>query len=635
MASSILARLAVLISGDSSGLKKSIGQSETALNGFSKAVKGVGGQLTAALGALSFVALGKQILDITAEFQKFEAVLTNTLGSKSAAQDAMERIQDFASKTPFSVQELTASFVKLANQGFQPTTDELRKLGDLASSTGKNFDQLTEAIIDAQTGEFERLKEFGIRASKQGDQVKFTFKGVETQTKFTADSIRDYILSLGELEGVSGSMAAISETLGGKISNLGDIWDKFLLTLGTQTSGVAFSILDALNRGLEGAVDALTDDKIFTRLDTVKDLYVETASSQEDIIKNLEALDRLQKTETQNYEAATASLGNFKNQVSLTPEEFIKLGKAQKDAKEFMDAYGVATELLTKKLEGLNAKLETQALAIIPSITAEIKKYEALKNSAFDIESIAQYNQKLQELKTELELINLAGSESGFLKNLNAGVPQTPTDPSQTANPLESAFPTELPVPNFEELKTGLLSVEAVKADLDKKEAARYEDDVARNAARLRMQEEAANAAAQYGDAIGSAFGEAASGQITFAQAAKRATADIVKTLLARAMAGIIASAATAGGPPPVAIALAAAGVAAIGALFAKFVGGSSGGASGGSAGTPASRASQVSRSSPINRPEDRIQFDAKFEIEGTKLVAVTNNTNVRSQRTG
>ena len=76
----------------------------------------------------------------------------------------------------------------------------MRKLGDLASSTGKDFDQLAEAIIDAQTGEFERLKEFGIRASKQGDEVKFTFKEVETQVDFTADSIRDYVLSLGDDE---------------------------------------------------------------------------------------------------------------------------------------------------------------------------------------------------------------------------------------------------------------------------------------------------------------------------------------------------------------------------------------------------------------------------------------------------
>jgi hypothetical protein len=32
--------------------------------------------------------------------------------------------------------------------------EQMRQMGDLASSVGKSFDQLTEAILDAQTGEF-------------------------------------------------------------------------------------------------------------------------------------------------------------------------------------------------------------------------------------------------------------------------------------------------------------------------------------------------------------------------------------------------------------------------------------------------------------------------------------------------
>lgn len=218
--------------GDSS--QKAGNQAKDAFGGFGKVIA-----------AVSLVALAKQVFDfgkqvanVTAEFQKFEAVLTNTLGSRSQAQLALAQIKSFAASTPFSVQELTSSFVKLANQGFKPTLAEMTKLGDLAAANGKTFDMLTEAIIDGQTGEFERLKEFGIRASKEGDKATFTFKGVQTQTDFTSESIRNYILSLGELQGVSGGMAAISETLGGKISNLGDSFDTLYNTLGEGNSGV-------------------------------------------------------------------------------------------------------------------------------------------------------------------------------------------------------------------------------------------------------------------------------------------------------------------------------------------------------------------------------------------------------------
>jgi len=203
---------------------------------------------TFSIGAIS--AFVGKIISVRSEFEKFEAVLTNSLGSKSVAQTALRQLQQIAAETPFSVAELTESYVKLVNQGFEPTREQIIALGDLAASTGKQFDQLTEAIIDAQTGEFERLKEFGIRASKEGANVTFTFKGVQTQTEFTNQSIRDYILSLGELEGVSGSMAAISKTLGGQISNLGDNFDALFNNLGRLSSSQSGGVLNFINGAL-------------------------------------------------------------------------------------------------------------------------------------------------------------------------------------------------------------------------------------------------------------------------------------------------------------------------------------------------------------------------------------------------
>lgn len=196
----------------------------------------IGGIIAGAFSVQAIMGFTKQILAARGEFERFGAVLTNTLGSNSAAQAALSDITKFASQTPFAVNELTGAFVKLSNQGFRPTLTEMQKLGDIASSTGKSFDQLAEAIIDAQVGEFERLKEFGIRAQKEGDRVKFTFKGVATEVAYTEQAMRAYILSLGDLQGVSGSMDAISQTLEGRISNLGDAWNSFLVTLGDSSA---------------------------------------------------------------------------------------------------------------------------------------------------------------------------------------------------------------------------------------------------------------------------------------------------------------------------------------------------------------------------------------------------------------
>lgn len=282
MAETVLAKMAVEISANAANFQKQLSATDKQLNAVGKTAVGLGNIIKSALVGISFGALGREIINVTAEFQKFEAVLTNTLGSNSAAKIALRDIEEFAKRTPFSVEELTQSFVKLANQGFQPTTNQLTNLGDLASSTGKSFDQLAEAIIDAQTGEFERLKEFGIRASKQGDQVKFSFKGVQTQVKFTSDEIQKYILSLGEAEGVSGAMAAISETLGGQISNLGDSWTQFLKVIGDGNKGA----LSVATKGLSALLASATEF-IKTNRQVQEEAQVDSAAGAIEDLKEL------------------------------------------------------------------------------------------------------------------------------------------------------------------------------------------------------------------------------------------------------------------------------------------------------------------------------------------------------------
>lgn len=334
------------------------------LSGVGKKAIGVLGTLFALDQIKQFIS---QVVQVTAEFQKFEAVLTNTLGSRSQAQIALRQIQDFAAKTPFSVQELTASFVKLANQGFKPTTEEMRKLGDLASSTGKQFDQLTEAIIDAQTGEFERLKEFGIRASKEGDNVTFTFKGVQTQVEFTSEAIRNYILALGDAEGVSGAMASISATLGGQISNLGDAFTQLLQQWGDSQSGPAKSIVQMLTL-------MLNDLKEITR--TEEQLQ---ALRQSDAQKNAVELLKNMAASTGDLEKASAALVNMNNRkIDLLREEIRQLDKNG-------DAWIDRNNEIVHEIRALNAAstaIEDYVLAAAKETDAKNKAAEATRRKA-------------------------------------------------------------------------------------------------------------------------------------------------------------------------------------------------------------------------------------------------------------
>jgi hypothetical protein len=270
----LIVELSAQIQGLKAGLdnaSKEIGKFNTNTNKATKSIdkdfnsigasaNQLGSVLAGAFSIGALVSFGKSVVSTTGKFETMAAVLTNTLGSASQAQLAMSMITDFAAKTPFSVEELTGAFVKLANQGFKPSYDEMRKLGDLASSTGKSFGQLAEAILDAQTGEFERLKEFGIKAAVAGNQVTFAFKGVSTTVKNTSASIQQYLLSLGDMEGVSGAMAAISKTLEGRISNLGDAWTTLMKNFGDANTGVLKSTVDLLGEVLT-KINAITHGK--------------------------------------------------------------------------------------------------------------------------------------------------------------------------------------------------------------------------------------------------------------------------------------------------------------------------------------------------------------------------------------
>ena len=286
---------------------KNVGNEMNNLSGIVKS----GAGLLAGFFALSAIkSFGQSVFNVTAEFEKMASVLKNQLGSSAQASIVLENIKNFAKTTPFSVQELTNSFLKLNGAGVRPTIEEMKKLGDVASSQGKSFIQLSEAILDARNFEFERLKELNIGAKTVGENIIFTFNNVQTTVKKNKEAVTEYIYSLGEYNGVAGASAAVSDTLGGKVNNLGDAWDNFLNKIGTllkpvltEALTVTANFMDQINELFGGAksdaerfgiteletfkayqktVLNLTDDQLVAFVAKQKD---NLAKSQTDLIK--------------------------------------------------------------------------------------------------------------------------------------------------------------------------------------------------------------------------------------------------------------------------------------------------------------------------------------------------------------
>lgn len=200
------------------------------------------------------------------EFEKLRASLTTVTGSADKSADAFERIKKFASETPFSIQEVTQSFIKLKALGLNPSEKALASYGNTASAMGFSLNQMIEAVADAATGEFERLKEFGIKAKSEGDKVTFTFQGVATTVGKNATEIEEYLLNIGENK-FGDATALQAKTMGGAISNLSDSWANFLDTvLNDESSGAISALLAKMSDGINNLSDRIKGDSPFEKL---------------------------------------------------------------------------------------------------------------------------------------------------------------------------------------------------------------------------------------------------------------------------------------------------------------------------------------------------------------------------------
>jgi len=219
--------------------------------------------------ATAVAAVGVGIINVAKKFQTYEASLKTATGSTENAAMAMEALQDFAATTPFSIDKSIEAFVKLRNMGLDPGEAALQSYGNTAVALGKDLSQMIEAVADAATGEFERLKEFGIKSKSIGDEVAFTFQGQTTRVGKNAEEITAFLQSIGN-ENFAGAMEEQFNTLNGLMSNFGDNVDRIAKGIGdagfTELISEMFSFANA---ELEEFANMINSGEVEARLDAV------------------------------------------------------------------------------------------------------------------------------------------------------------------------------------------------------------------------------------------------------------------------------------------------------------------------------------------------------------------------------
>lgn len=167
--------------GVTNEMKSSTRQVVSWKNSFVKSVNSVTSKMvkfgiatTTALTGLAAKTGLSQAMDLEGYKMQLE---TATKDTKKAASIMSYAIQ-MANKTPFEGGELVEGASKFEAMGMS-AKKWLTVTGDMAAATNKDFDQAVEALIDAQTGELERLKEFGITKAQIQEQGEKMFSDIQ------------------------------------------------------------------------------------------------------------------------------------------------------------------------------------------------------------------------------------------------------------------------------------------------------------------------------------------------------------------------------------------------------------------------------------------------------------------------
>lgn len=194
-------------------------------------------------------------LESASSLEGYRSTLNVVMKDQKKAAQMMAWAVDFANKTPFETDSIVEATVRLQSYGID-AQKTMTKIGDMAGVMNKDIMQAVEAVADAQTGELERLKEFGITkamieakgAELYKNQTIINNKGqIVDQEKFN-----DALFALME-DRFKGGMEIQAKSYKGIMSTITGVWKTGLANMaGISGTGeiIEGSAFDAAKEGL-------------------------------------------------------------------------------------------------------------------------------------------------------------------------------------------------------------------------------------------------------------------------------------------------------------------------------------------------------------------------------------------------
>lgn len=243
-----------------------------------KRVTAVAAGVTAALGAAAIKTGFSEALDLEGYKMQLETATKDT----KKAGEIMQYAINLANKTPFEGGELVEGAAKFEAMGLS-AKKWLPYAGDMAAATNKRFDQSVEALIDAQTGELERLKEFGITKAMVLEKGEKMFAGVQIANNngqiVNQEKFNEAMLALME-DKFAGGMEKQAKTVRGMWSTVTGVTKNAMANiLGMQNDGTvkAGSFLDLIREKVGGLAEAFQQAQADGTIDAIGEKVAKAA----------------------------------------------------------------------------------------------------------------------------------------------------------------------------------------------------------------------------------------------------------------------------------------------------------------------------------------------------------------------
>jgi hypothetical protein len=277
--------------------------------------------------------LATDLVRASASAQTLQASLAYAVGSEKEAGRVYREILGTFGPLGLDVAALTDNFVRLKNLGLDASTRALRAYTNVAKGSRKETTDFVEAVADATVGEFERLKEFGIKASVQGNQVALTFRGTTRSVANDAASIEQALISIGEVE-FGGAIEAQAQTVEAQVARLEASWERLKATFG---AGLAEGVGETSQALAELVEVAAEDSRALAELSARDRQFLEqTRAWGQGIGITSDAIDRLTFRHNHLADAlgeVTAAIGDAKR-LDLPAEQFERLATLQGEVRD-------------------------------------------------------------------------------------------------------------------------------------------------------------------------------------------------------------------------------------------------------------------------------------------------------------